>query len=105
MIEHDGGCAPAADHGIHGLADVAQELLAAADRNLIDHGAQELLARVIEGVALFGGDVEDIQDVVAVVALAAHGDGAAGHRAQRVGLVVGEGEGVVEGQAAGPGAG
>src|SRR5208282_5404127 len=47
----------------------------------------------------FGPEVEAVQDVLAVVALAAHRDRAAWHGTERVGPVPGQRERVVEGKA------
>src|SRR5208283_1160805 len=69
-----------------------------AHRKFVHKCAEELLARVIEGIAGFGSDVVNVQNVVSIVALSADRDRGAGHCAKRVGSVPIEVERVVEGK-------
>src|SRR5208337_5390336 len=87
---------PPAHQQVGSAAGVAEEGFAAADWQIVDQGADEALARIVEGVPSVGRNVKNVVDVAAVVALSANGNGRIRRRAQRVGFVPSQGVAVVE---------
>src|SRR5215467_1215875 len=90
MQKGNAGHRPAADQHIGCLVDRTAKPLVAAEREIIQNGAEELVARIVKSIAVDRTKVEDIQNIGAVVALPAHADSRSRYGTKRISLIPGD---------------
>src|ERR1700680_1697009 len=80
---------PSADKEVAGPAYIAEILLAAAERQVVNQRTHEPIPARVVCIAIVGVHVGVIIHVLAVVSLATRGDGRAGRHAESVRIVLG----------------